>query len=179
MFLESSQLKPSWTREVHYNASLQFLEYFPSKVLTFLILDELYLDLKYFYGYFYKNLMNLKTRKEFKLADKCFYKLFIARKDIPTDRVSSFIHRLLIISGSLNGLQAFKCLEIIKRLLDSYPKCRGLFEKSEKVGSGLFNGIVDDPDLVNPYAMDVWMVSLLSRHYHPKVKQAMKNKIFH
>ena len=139
--------------------------------------QDLYLDLKFFYSFFYKCISAIKSREQMKLASKCFEKLFNAREVISNDRVAAFIHRLMLSASNLDAFMANNCISIVKSLLDKFPKCRALLIDADSEGCGVYRPDLDDPDLVNPWANSLWLSHLMTRHYHPKVKKTMNQLI--
>ena len=58
-----------------------------------------------------------------------------------------------------------------RQLLAAYPRTRCLLE-NERVGTGVFNPTVDDPESAVGLAAVLWDLSLLRMHYHPAVAAA-------
>jgi hypothetical protein len=59
--------------------------------------------------------------------------------------------------------------------LQKNPKLQQLLDSEERLGTGLYKPFIDDPELCNPYATNLWELSLHMQHYHPTVRQLAKH----
>lgn len=135
--------------------------------------QELMVDEKEFVDILYKLLRKFTEGEDvscFPTALQCVEAVFIRRKEIVVDRVAAFIKRLLLISIHLQPNQILAVLATIRSLFHRYSKLQQLLESDvDRVSAGEYRADVDDPDFTNPYSTALWELSLLGRHYHPKV----------
>ena len=86
-------------------------------------------------------------------------------------RVAAFAKRLAGTALMAEAGEAVGALGVTRQLLASYPRSRCLLE-NERVGTGVFNMNVDDPETAVGLAAVLWDLSLLRCHYHPAVAAA-------
>ena len=86
-------------------------------------------------------------------------------------RVAAFAKRLAGAALCAEAGEAVGALGVSRQLLAAYPRTRCLLE-NERVGTGVFNPTVDDPESAVGLAAVLWDLSLLRMHYHPAVAAA-------
>lgn len=92
-------------------------------------------------------------------------------KQIDQGRVAAFAKRLAGAALAAEAGEAVGVLGVTRQLLANYPRTRCLLE-NERVGTGVFNMDVDDPETAVGLAAVLWDLALLRRHYHPAVSAA-------
>lgn len=135
--------------------------------------QELMVDEKEFVDILYRLLRKFSEGEDitcFSTALSCIEAVFLRRKEIVVDRVAAFIKRLLLISVHLQPHQMLACMALIRSLFHRYSKLQQLLESDmDRVASGEYRADVDDPDFSNPYSSACWELTLLHRHFNPKV----------
>ncbi|KAI9207010.1 nucleolar complex-associated protein-domain-containing protein [Polychytrium aggregatum] len=101
-----------------------------------------------------------KARSLIELILLAFDLLFCKRKQLSMDRVSAFVKRLAVISIHLPSNALLACLHMIRALVIKYPKLEYLLD-TERLGTGVYRPMLDDPDLCNPYVTNLWELALL------------------
>jgi len=86
-------------------------------------------------------------------------------------RVAAFAKRLAGAALCAEPGEAVGALGVSRQLLAAYPRTRCLLE-NERVGTGVFNPHVDDPESAVGLAAVLWDLALLRHHYHPAVAAA-------
>lgn len=114
-------------------------------------------------------------RTEMELVLLGFELLFMRRKQMPLDRVASFMKRLVMVSLQLEVNEMLACLAMVRALLVKYPKLCHLLDPEARVGTGVYLPFLDDPDLTNVWASTLWELSVLLNHYHPTVRDYAKH----
>lgn len=87
-------------------------------------------------------------------------------KQVDQARMAAFAKRL---ASATIGMEAGECLGslgIVRQILASYPRVRNLLE-NERIGNGVFQMDLDDPEHAQGLSAVLWDLCLMSRHYHP------------
>ena len=87
-------------------------------------------------------------------------------KQVDQARMAAFAKRL---ASAAIGMEAGECLGslgIVRQVLASYPRVRNLLE-NERIGNGVFQMDLDDPEHAQGLSAVLWDLSLMARHYHP------------
>ena len=74
------------------------------------------------------------------------------------------------------GMEAGECLGslgVVRQILASYPRVRNLLE-NERIGNGVFQMDLDDPEHAQGMSAVLWDLSLLASHYHPTCAAAAR-----
>ena len=74
------------------------------------------------------------------------------------------------------GMEAGECLGslgVVRQILASYPRVRNLLE-NERIGNGVFQMDLDDPEHAQGMSAALWDLSLLASHYHPTCAAAAR-----
>ncbi|KAI9009804.1 nucleolar complex-associated protein-domain-containing protein, partial [Gaertneriomyces semiglobifer] len=151
--------------------------------------EALNLDLKDFYTSMYTQLMRLpvnseasialagtaaearrRSGSELELALKGFELLFYKSRMIPVERVASFAKRLATVALHISANGALACLAMIRSLIIRFPRLESLLDAEGRIGTGIYQPLLNDPELTNPFATNLWEMSVFSRHYHPTVR---------
>ncbi|KAJ3404070.1 hypothetical protein HDV05_007364, partial [Chytridiales sp. JEL 0842] len=56
-----------------------------------------------------------------------------------------------------------------------HPKLQQLLDSEERLGTGIYKPFLDDPELCNPYATNLWELCLHTQSYHPTVRTLAKH----
>ncbi|KAK6098431.1 hypothetical protein MT418_002461 [Batrachochytrium dendrobatidis] len=93
--------------------------------------------------------------------------------NMPANRVASFLKRLSTTALHLTDNATIGSLATIHKTLMRLPQLHSLIDGEEAVGSGVYNPYMDDMDLCNPFATNLWEMSIMANnHYHPSVRTA-------
>lgn len=111
---------------------------------------------------------------ELDLLLKGFELMFRHKKSMPLERVAAFVKRLATASLCMprNGILA--SLSIIKSLMVKFPKLDVMFD-CEGGGNGIYSPFLDDPDLSNACATNLWELTQLKTHFDPLVRSFVDN----
>jgi nucleolar complex protein 3 len=104
-----------------------------------------------------------------------FELVFYRKKQLPIQRVAAFAKRLATISLQLAPNALLACLAMIRSLLIRFPKLDILFDVESRMGTGVYMLYLDDPELANANATNIWEISQLAKHYHPRVREFAKH----
>ncbi|KAI9101743.1 CBF/Mak21 family-domain-containing protein [Phlyctochytrium arcticum] len=114
-------------------------------------------------------LSELRFGSEIELALQGFELLFYKNRQIPVERVAAFVKRLAIVSLHLPAHATLACLAMIRSLIVRFPRLESLLDAEGRVGTGIYQPMLDDPELSNPFATSLWEMTLFMKHYHPTV----------
>lgn len=117
-----------------------------------------------------KSKVNVATETEMVLRtlDAVFFK----HRTQGVNRLAPFVKRLSSIMLHLPEKSSVAILELNKRLLTRYGKLHALWSTDESAGDGSYDGYTDNYELSNPVTTSIWEMSLLRKHFSPKVKKA-------
>lgn len=126
-------------------------------------------DLKFYYDLLYNQLPRLPREigvwtGEFEtLIEGCMAKLFLSKSHVPVDRVAAFAHRLAAVSARMEDFEGSKyTLRLICRLLERHEKARAVLD-SEVLGVAAYRPECPDPDLCNPFCLQLDIDALVKR----------------
>lgn len=153
--------------------------------------ESLNIDLADFYKSFYSQMISvmmknssispvqkesefLSKKSELELLLHGFQLLFHRKKSMPLERVAAFVKRLATASLSMPKNAILASLSIIKSLMVKFPKLDVMFD-SEGGGNGIYSPFLDDPDLSNACATNLWELAQLRTHYDPLVRSFVDN----
>jgi len=105
------------------------------------------------------------------LRVRTLQKFLAGYKQVDQGRVAAFAKRLAGTALMAEAGEAVGALGVTRQLLAAYPRTRCLLE-NERVGTGVFNMAVDDPETAVGLAAVLWDLTLLRYHYHPAVSAA-------
>ncbi|KAJ1985024.1 hypothetical protein H4R34_000281 [Dimargaris verticillata] len=100
--------------------------------------------------------------------------MFFKRGKVPVNRVAAFAKRLCTVGLHLPPNVLIKCVALLRMLLSKYPRLDQLMSSEESLANGVYLGELDDPELCNPFATSLWEIQALRKHYHPRVREAVK-----
>jgi len=112
-----------------------------------------------------------RSKSEIELVLIGFEFLFIKKKQLSFERIAAFIKRLAIITINMPVNSVLASLYMIKSLFIKYSRLNQLMDSEGRVGTGVYMGLLDDPDLCNPFATSLWEFGLLKSHFHPTVRE--------
>ncbi|KAF8402380.1 hypothetical protein HHK36_013335 [Tetracentron sinense] len=141
-------------------------------------LDALNVDLQDFFAQFYNLLLEYRPDREDRgevLAEALKMILCDVRQH-DMQRAAAFVKRLATFSLCVGTAESMAALVTLYHLLLKNAKCRNLLEND--AGGGSVSGsvvkyhpYVSDPNLSGALSSVLWELSLLSKHYHPAVKE--------
>jgi len=94
-------------------------------------------------------------------------------KQVDQARMAAFAKRLASASIGMEAGECLGSLGVIRQILASYPRVRNLLE-NERIGNGVFQMDLDDPEHAQGLSAVLWDLCLLARHYHPTCAAAAK-----
>jgi len=112
-----------------------------------------------------------RSKSEIELVLIGFEFLFIKKKQLSFERIAAFIKRLATITINMPVNSVLAALYMIKSLFIKYSRLNQLMDSEGRVGTGVYMGLLDDPDLCNPFATSLWEFGLLKSHFHPTVRE--------
>ena len=87
-------------------------------------------------------------------------------KQVDQSRMAAFAKRLCSAAIGMEAGECLGSLGVVRQILASYPRVRNLLE-NERIGNGVFQMDLDDPEHAQGLAAVLWDLSLISHHYHP------------
>ncbi|KAI5123294.1 hypothetical protein M0805_009315 [Coniferiporia weirii] len=91
----------------------------------------------------------------------------------PPWRTAAFAKRLLTASLQLPASTATRSLSFVKSLFAKEPRLEALLSAEDRMADGVYRPDVDDPQLCNPFATNLWELQLLmERHGDEGVRRA-------
>ncbi|KAJ3018790.1 UNVERIFIED_CONTAM: Nucleolar complex protein 3 [Siphonaria sp. JEL0065] len=118
-----------------------------------------------------KKMSDVHSRSEIELVLMGLDLLFCRKKQIQIDRCAAFIKRLASISLHLKPNAVLACLSLQRALFVKHSRLQQLLDPEERLGTGIYKPYLDDSELCNPFATNLWELSYLMNHYHPTVRQ--------
>ncbi|RKO87098.1 CBF/Mak21 family-domain-containing protein [Blyttiomyces helicus] len=119
--------------------------------------------------------MQGRSKSEIELALVGFDLMFYRKKQVPVERVAAFVKRFAIVSLHLPANAALACLAMIRSLIIRFPRLESLIDADGRLGTGVYQPLLDDPGLCNPFATSLWEASLFMKHYHPAVRNLSRH----
>ncbi|KNC96974.1 uncharacterized protein SPPG_09502 [Spizellomyces punctatus DAOM BR117] len=116
-----------------------------------------------------------RSGSEIELALQGFELLFYKKRQVPAERVAAFVKRLAIVALHLPANAVLACLAIIRSLIIRFPRLESLLDAEGRLGTGIYQPMLDDPELSNPFATNLWEMTLFMQHYHPTVSSLAKH----
>ncbi|KAJ3370308.1 Nucleolar complex protein 3 [Kappamyces sp. JEL0680] len=111
----------------------------------------------------------LAKRNEIELLLGGLDSMLKKNREIPIERIASFVKRVASLSLSTPGNCAISCLFFTKRALSKFPRLECLLDEEGRVATGIYDPYLDDPNLCNPFATSLWELYPLMIHYNPAV----------
>jgi len=112
-----------------------------------------------------------RSKSEIELVLIGFEFLFIKKKQLSFERIAAFIKRLATITINMPVNSVLAALYMAKSLFIKYSRLNQLMDSEGRVGTGVYMGLLDDPDLCNPFVTSLWEFGLLMSHFHPTVRE--------
>lgn len=94
-------------------------------------------------------------------------------KQVDQARMAAFSKRLASASMGMEAGECLGSLGVVRQILASYPRVRNLLE-NERIGNGVFQMDLDDPEHAQGLSAVLWDLCLLARHYHPTCAAAAR-----
>ncbi|OVA07896.1 CCAAT-binding factor [Macleaya cordata] len=142
-------------------------------------LDALNVDLHEFFVQLYNLLLEYRpdSRDQGEVLAEALKTMLCEGRQHDMQRAAAFIKRLATFSLCFGSAEAMAALVTLRDLLQKNIKCRNLLEND--AGGGSLSGSVakyqpyaSDPNQSGALASVLWELSLLSKHYHPKISTA-------
>ena len=137
--------------------------------------EVLNLDIHRFCVYLYSKLFEVSASKNHETIvpslETCCKLLLQRRKTISPAIVNAFAKRLGTLALNLLHNGSIPTLSTIRQLFLAHTSTEALLDPAPEGTSGTFNPDASDPLHSNSSASALWELHLLSRHYHPNVKQ--------
>ncbi|KAL5490482.1 hypothetical protein ACEPAI_5315 [Sanghuangporus weigelae] len=90
----------------------------------------------------------------------------------PAWRSAAFAKRLLTASLHFPGSTALRTIKFVQSLFAKEPKLEALLSVEDRVTNGVYRPDIDDPQLCNPFATNLWELQVLSeRHGDQEVRR--------
>ncbi|CAG8487162.1 7448_t:CDS:10 [Paraglomus occultum] len=112
------------------------------------------------------------TDTELEMLRKGLDFIFFRRRQIPLDRSAAFIKRLSTSCLNWPSETVLLCLNTIQRLIQKQQRLDALLDSDDLSSNGIYMPELDEPELCNPFATNLWELCLLENHYDPKVRSA-------
>ncbi|KAJ3065365.1 Nucleolar complex protein 3 [Podochytrium sp. JEL0797] len=122
-----------------------------------------------------KKMSDVHSRSEIELVLMGMDLLFCRKKQIQIDRCAAFIKRLASVSLHLKPNAVLACLSLQRALLVKHSRLQQLLDPEERLGTGIYKPFLDDSELCNPFATNLWELVFLMNHYHPTVRNFAKH----
>lgn len=119
----------------------------------------------------------INVRTESEMALRALEEVLFRNKSgsIVHSRLAAFTKRLIVCALHYPERSALASVAMVSRLARrNQSKLEGLFSSEESVGDGVYDIVVDEPELSNPLAATIWETLLLEKHYSPKIAEAAK-----
>lgn len=78
------------------------------------------------------------------------------------ERVAAFVKRIATLTLSTPSNSALACLFKIKSAFTRFSRLESLLDEDGKVGTGLYDPFLDDPNMCNSFATTLWELVPLS-----------------
>jgi nucleolar complex protein 3 len=102
-----------------------------------------------------------ESKSEIDLLILGFELMFYRRKHVPKDRICSFVKRLSTMALVMPTNSLLACLSMLRSLLIRFPHLDCLLDNESRLGNGVYSPYLDDPDLCNSFATNLWELSIL------------------
>jgi nucleolar complex protein 3 len=78
------------------------------------------------------------------------------------ERIAAFIKRIALLSMSTPPNASLSCLAKIQDSLQKFPRLDSLLDEDGRVATGIYDPFLDDPNMCNPFATNLWELVPLS-----------------
>ena len=96
-------------------------------------------------------------------------------KMVPPVRIAAFVKQLLTSSLHLPQKSTVAILNLLQQVTKIHgAKIASLWNTEERKGDGVFDGLTGEVEAGNPFAATVWEGELLSSHFDPRVREAIR-----
>ncbi|KAI8979226.1 nucleolar complex-associated protein-domain-containing protein [Mycotypha africana] len=144
-------------------------------------------DLKDFYTELYKILFKAtyhtkieekpesQTENESDMIIKCLELMFLKKRQIPVNRMAAFMKRFALVALNMPSKTASQCLALSMRLMQKDHRLDALLQSEDRVATGVYSPLLDDPELCNPFGTSLYELFLYQNHYDPNVRNLAKS----
>ncbi|CAG8785563.1 15808_t:CDS:2, partial [Cetraspora pellucida] len=113
---------------------------------------------------------NFSVSSEKQLLMEGFDYMFFKKRTIPIERSAAFLKRLSISCLNWPSETVLICLEKMQKMIQKQSRLDALLISDDRICNGIYRADLDDPELCNPLATNLWELCLLENHYDPKVR---------
>ncbi|KAI8980968.1 nucleolar complex-associated protein-domain-containing protein [Pilobolus umbonatus] len=149
--------------------------------------ESLNYDLKDFYAEIYSILLKstfhtkieekppsqLETESD--MIMKALELMFLKKRQIPINRLASFIKRFAMVALNMPDKTALQCLALINRLFHKDNRLDALLQSEDRTSDGVYLPLLDDPELCNPFGASLYELFLYQNHYNPNIRKLSKS----
>ncbi|XP_025834676.1 nucleolar complex protein 3 homolog isoform X3 [Agrilus planipennis] len=136
--------------------------------------EALNIDPSFLYVNLYKDLLTIhasKSHNDLELALETLTQALVKRrKKVTNKRIIGFTKRLSILALQLLHNGSLGCLGIIRTLLQQNQFIDVLLDLDPSLGDGNYQPEIEDPEYCNASTTAMYETVLLSKHYHPIVR---------
>lgn len=90
----------------------------------------------------------------------------------PPWRAAAFAKRLVLVSLQLPPSTSARIISFVHTLVAQEPMLEALLSTEDRMANGIYRVDVDDPQLCNAFATNLWELHLLAKHIDKDVKAA-------
>ncbi|ORX60441.1 nucleolar complex-associated protein 3 [Hesseltinella vesiculosa] len=140
-------------------------------------------DLKDFYREVYQVLLRCTYRTaleeeqghmlhtESELLLQCMDLMLLKKRQIPVDRLAAFVKRWTLVSLNMPTKSSLRCLTLVRRLLQKDQRLDALIQSEDRASTGVYQPLLQDPELCNPFGTSLYELFLYQNHYDPRIRQ--------
>ncbi|KAL5511832.1 hypothetical protein ACEPAH_5050 [Sanghuangporus vaninii] len=97
----------------------------------------------------------------------------------PAWRSAAFAKRLLTASLHFPGSTASRTIMFVQSLFAKEPKLEALLSVEDRVTNGVYRPDIDDPQLCNPFATNLWELQALSERHGDQEVRRLASELLH
>ncbi|KAL5533307.1 hypothetical protein ACEPAF_5083 [Sanghuangporus sanghuang] len=114
----------------------------------------------------------------FRALNLVFFPRFSSAKT-PAWRSAAFAKRLLTASLHFPGSTASRTIKFVQSLFAKDPKLEALLSVEDRVTNGVYRPDIDDPQLCNPFATNLWELQVLSERHGDQEVRRLASELLH
>ncbi|KAI8067569.1 nucleolar complex-associated protein-domain-containing protein [Gongronella butleri] len=141
-------------------------------------------DLKDFYREIYQILLRCTYRtaleedqavdggqSESELILRSMDMMLLKKRQIPVDRLAAFVKRWALVALNMPTKSSLRCLSLVRRLLQKDQRLDALVQSEDRASTGVYQPLLQDPELCNPFGTSLYELFLYQNHYDPRIRQ--------
>lgn len=97
----------------------------------------------------------------------------------PAWRSAAFAKRLLTASLHFPGSTASRAIKFVQSLFAKEPKLEALLSVEDRMTDGVYRPDIDDPQLCNPFATNLWELRVLSERHGDQEVRRLASELLH